>query len=312
MGTGSREKIKNLHRILLRWYRKNGRKLPWRSTTDSYPILVSEIMLQQTQASRVAEKFAQFLKRFPILQTLAKASKADVVRARQGMGYNNRAIRLRELARIVVEKHSAELPSDIQELQTLPGVGRYTGHAVACFAYGRRVPVVDVNIRRVLSRVMWKMKHPSAIKSEKEIWNIAKRILPGKPFEWNQALMDLGATICTSRRPSCSSCPIRSSCRSQHIGMRIYNGSRNGKKQLQEPSYDGIPRRIWRGKIIEELRRVKVDGKTSLLNLGKSIKRDFKRDEISWLKNVIRELEHDGLLSIRTHSPGMVVSLSQE
>src|SRR5262249_21291479 len=142
-------KIALLRRRIIRWYRAEGRNFLWRTTSDPYTILLSEIMLQQTQAARVVEKLPAFLEQFPSLQSLAVAGKSDVIRAWRGLGYNNRAIRLRDLARTVAESHAGKLPEDPADLDQLPGIGRYTANAVACFAFRRRVPVVEVNVLRV-------------------------------------------------------------------------------------------------------------------------------------------------------------------
>lgn len=305
-------KLSDLHSNILSWYKRHRRDLQWRWTNDPYEILVSEVMLQQTQVSRVQEKLPRFLQEFPTIRALARSSSAGVIRAWQGMGYNNRAVRLRRLAQTVVSEHKATLPSDVDRLLSLPGIGPYTAHALACFAFRRKVPVVDVNIRRVLSRVTWKMKHPANLRGEKEIWKIAGRLLPRNAYTWNQALIDLGATICTARKPLCSLCPVRRLCRSKHLSGTALTGGTGKRIRDSEPSYDGIPRRIWRGKIIERLRTLNSRRSISILRLGKSIKYNFNKADLPWLSNLVQRLEHDGLVSVQARSSNSMVSLSRE
>ena len=172
------KKIVSLHSAILWWYQKNRRILQWRSTRDPYEILVSEIMLQQTQVSRVQEKLPVFLKKFPTMRSLSRASTAAVILAWRGMGYNNRAVRLRDLAKSVMKDYKGKLPAKTEELQMLPGIGPYTAHALACFAFRKQVPVVDVNIQRVFSRIFWKTTDPQKYRNSDEIWQLAEEILP--------------------------------------------------------------------------------------------------------------------------------------
>jgi len=199
-------------RSLLKWFRGNGRSLPWRETRDPYRIVVSEFMLQQTQVSRVLEYYPRFLKRFPTVETLARARPTAVREAWEGLGYYRRAENLHRLARTVVRDHAGAIPDDPAALEALPGVGRYTAGAVAAFAYERRAAAVDTNVRRVLGRVFGR----AGGRVERGIWALAERLLPrSRPVAWefNQALMDLGARICVARKPRCAACPVRSACR---------------------------------------------------------------------------------------------------
>jgi A/G-specific adenine glycosylase len=199
-------------RALLRWFRANGRDLPWRATRDPYRVLVSEFMLQQTQVSRVKDYYARFLTRFGTIHDLARSRPRSVREAWDGLGYYRRAENLHRLARTVVRDHGGRIPDDPEVLRTLPGVGRYTAGAVATFAYERRAAAVDTNVARVLRRV-FRNGRPLP---ERSLWALAERILPrdGKAaWEFNQALMDLGATHCVARRPKCDGCPVRSACR---------------------------------------------------------------------------------------------------
>jgi A/G-specific adenine glycosylase len=308
-----REQAQNVRQRITGWYKKRKRILQWRFTTDPYEILVSEIMLQQTQVSRVKMKLPLFLKRFPDFSTLASAPKSDVVRAWKGMGYNNRAVRLHEIAKIITAQHGGTLPEDIEELKQLPGIGEYTSHAVACFAFRRRVPVVDVNIRRVLSRIFEKMKSPGENLNDKELWLMAKNILPRDAYTWNQALMDFGATVCTARKPLCSDCPVNDLCLSMKYLARPEK-MRPGKKSQKnpEPHYAGIPRRFWRGRIVEALRNLNGKQSASLHDLGKRIKEDFHKREIPWLADIVARLNKDGVVSLRTKGTSVRVMLSHE
>jgi A/G-specific adenine glycosylase len=199
-------------RALLRWYRRDGRDLPWRETRDPYRVVVSEFMLQQTQVNRVLEYYPRFLRRFPTLAALARARPAAVREAWEGLGYYRRAENLHRLARTVVRDHAGAIPDDPTALQALPGVGRYTAGAVAAFAYERRAAAVDTNVRRVLRRVFG----DGADKADRRVWDLAERLLPRSrtvAWEFNQALMDLGARICVARKPRCPECPVRVACR---------------------------------------------------------------------------------------------------
>ena len=204
------EGVAEVQGALLSWFDATGRRLPWRETADGYAILVSEVMLQQTQVDRVIPVYHAFLRRFPTFESLAGAPAGEVIRAWAGMGYNRRALNLQRAAQAVVERHGGALPTDPKALRSLPGVGEYTANALACFAQGRQVAVVDTNVRRVLGRVF----HWPSSPTDREVAETAERVLPeGKAWAWNQALMDLGATVCTSRRPTCLLCPVRSACR---------------------------------------------------------------------------------------------------
>ena len=199
-----RAAARTLRTRLLRWYARERRHLPWRATRDPYAILVSEVMLQQTQVARVLPAYVAFLSRFPTLRALSRATLADVLRAWSGLGYNRRARDLHRIART----HPAGLPSNVVSLDALPGVGAYTAGAVACFASGERVAFADTNIRRVLGRVVL-----GDIATEREAVAIDRELMPRDAATWHHALMDLGATVCVSRAPRCDACPVASVCR---------------------------------------------------------------------------------------------------
>lgn len=201
-------------RRLLKWYRRQARDLPWRRTRDPYRVLVSEFMLQQTQVSRVLEYYPRFLTRFPTVDALSRARPRQVREAWDGLGYYRRAENLHRLARTVVREHQGAIPADAATLHALPGVGRYTAGAVQTFAYERRVPAVDTNAARVLRRV-FRPRLGAGARAERRLWALAQSLLPRRPktaWEFNQALMDLGATVCLARRPRCEACPVRPAC----------------------------------------------------------------------------------------------------
>jgi A/G-specific adenine glycosylase len=197
------------HEALLDWFDRTGRELPWRRTRDPWAVLVSEVMLQQTQAERVAPRYLPFLARFPNPATCAAAPAGAVVAAWAGLGYNRRAINLHRSATAVVERHGGRLPDDLGALVTLPGVGPYTARAVLAFAFERRAAVVDVNVARVLARAV--AGHPLAGRARQDLADDMVAAVPaGRTWAWNQALVDLGARLCTSRAPACSRCPLAS------------------------------------------------------------------------------------------------------
>jgi A/G-specific adenine glycosylase len=196
-------------RGLLRWYAGNRRDLPWRRTKEPYRILVSEIMLHQTQVSRVIPKYREFLRAYPSLRTLAKAPLREVREAWYPLGYNVRPVRLHAIARTAVRRYKGRLPKTAEELLRLKGIGRYTAAAVMTFAYDRPQAILDTNVRRVLRRVFYR----DGSVPDRTLWALAASLLPVRQgYDFNQALMDFGATVCTARAPGCAACPLRSVC----------------------------------------------------------------------------------------------------
>ncbi len=194
--------------LLLDWYRRDGRTLPWRATPDPYAILVSEIMLQQTQVTRVVPAYHAFLSIFPTVSDLAAASLADVLTAWRGLGYNRRARNLHRAAIAIEEDHGGLIPSDFEALRALPGLGDYTARAVLAFAFDEPAAPVDVNIGRVLARAV-----SGEPLTRASVQRVADALVPGEaPGPWSHALMDLGATTCTARQPRCTDCPVASAC----------------------------------------------------------------------------------------------------
>jgi A/G-specific adenine glycosylase len=287
-----------LQRTLLAWYRAEGRAFPWRRTQDPYRILVSEIMLQQTQTSRVLEKYPEFIRRFPTLKALARARRRSVILAWQGMGYNNRAVRLHSLARRIISGKDSTVPSTRDTLMALPGIGPYTANAVLSFAFHRRVPVVETNIRRVLSRILFRMRRSSDLADSSVVWNEAAKLLPDRrSYDWNQALMDLGATICTARNPRCASCPAASLCASSGT-----MAGHTAPRTKREPSFNGIPNRIYRGRVVEILRKSGERSGVPVSRLGSDLHSGFRPSDFHWLRSLLASLERDGL--VRLKSPG--------
>ena len=199
---------------LLKWYRTHGRDLPWRRTSDPYHILVSEVMLQQTQVDRVLPKYHEWLSRFPSLEALADAPEDLVVRTWYPLGYNIRPRRLQSIAREAVAKHGGRLPDDEETLRSFKGIGAYTAGAVLSFAFGKRAAILDTNVARVLFRVFVAQGDPDGHAMERHLWEVSRAVLPHRHvFDFNQALMDFGATLCSARKPACLICPLARMCR---------------------------------------------------------------------------------------------------
>ena len=219
MRAPTRKLIRTFQRRLLAWYGRHGRDLPWRRTRNPYRVLVSEIMLQQTQVDRVLPKYRQFLRRYPTMESLARAPVEDVRRLWYPLGYNVRPVRLSMIARETVARYRGRLPDDAEALRALPGIGRYTAGAVLAFAYGRDTAVLDTNVRRVLGRVFLGPRRAARVRGEKTYWDLAEALVPpGRGYDFNQAIMDFGATWCTPRKPRCSPCPMKRFCASYERG----------------------------------------------------------------------------------------------
>src|SRR5208337_896489 len=212
-------KIAAMRVRLLGWYAQHQRNLPWRQSSDPYAIWVSEIMLQQTRAAVVAVRYQEFMERFPTLIALALAPEQEVLAEWSGLGYYRRARMLHKAAQFVVEHYGGNLPKTAEELRSLPGIGAYTAAAIASIAHGERVGVVDGNVERVLCRLEgWKAGSRAGQGSQlrRRIEKLAARLVcPERPGDWNQALMELGATLCSPRGPQCAVCPVASDCKTQ-------------------------------------------------------------------------------------------------
>ncbi|HTY37544.1 MAG TPA: A/G-specific adenine glycosylase [Bacteroidota bacterium] len=252
-------------------------------------------MLQQTQVSRVLWKYPEFLRKYSTFKKLAESTPADAIRAWRGMGYNNRVLRLRSLSQVVVRKYRGKLPEDVHALESLPGIGKYTARAVACFAFGKQVAVVDTNVERVLRRLYPERIHPKR-STPRDIWDVAADHLPrGRAHDWNQGLMDFGAMICTAVQPRCKQCPLNQLCPSAH------KVSRHPRLLVprKEPGRAGIPNRIYRGKTVEALRTLSAGSSMSTLSLARIIVPDFSVRDRAWFQLLLKNLEHDGMVRFR-------------
>jgi A/G-specific adenine glycosylase len=285
---------------LLDWYAVHGRaNLPWRTTRDPYYTLVSEFMLQQTQVDRVVPKFEAFIAGYPDVRALAQAPVADVIRAWQGLGYNSRAIRLSEIAKVIVERLGGSIPSDIEMLKELPGVGPYTAAAISAFAFDGDVAAMDTNLRRVVHRLAFGMEFPPAADSAR-LDEEARRLLPkGAAHDWNSAMMDLGATICTARAPKCLVCPLRDECAAAPIDSNRLESAR--ALHAKKPSQKAVPfertTRFARGRIIDALRELPPGKRISLLDLHGQLQSRLPERSLQDLEGIVAILERDGLVT---------------
>ncbi|HXF35686.1 MAG TPA: A/G-specific adenine glycosylase [Actinomycetota bacterium] len=261
---------------LLAWYAPRRRAYPWRGERDPYRVLVAEVMLQQTQARRVAPAYGAFLRTFPSLRALARAPRADVLRAWSGLGYNRRAALLHEAAGAVVRDHAGRLPRDPAVLRGLPGIGPYTAAAVAALAFGAPLPAVDVNVARVVSRA--RLGRDRAPVREVEL--AASRWLAGSdPADWNQAVMDLGRGVCRAV-PRCGACPLAARCRFRRMGAPPSPPRRRG-----EP-FAGSAREV-RGRVL----RLVLGGRTTLARLAREMEEPLVR-----VAAAVRSLHREELL----------------
>jgi A/G-specific adenine glycosylase len=223
---------------LLGWYREHKRRLPWRDPLrdDPYAVWVSEIMLQQTRVETVIPYFERWMKRFPTVRALAAASERDVLNLWEGLGYYSRARNLHAAAKIVVERHAGQLPRHLDALRALPGIGPYTAGAIASMAFGLDEPTLDANLRRVMARVFDVSKPADSPAGTRILWGLAAENLPkGRAGDYNQALMDLGASICLPKNPRCLICPLMEICEARRLGIQEQRPVL--KPRQQTPSY---------------------------------------------------------------------------
>jgi A/G-specific adenine glycosylase len=228
-------KQRTFQRALLGWYRQHGRDLPWRRTRDPYTVLISEFMLQQTQVGTVLPYYKDWLRRFPNFAALARASETEVLHGWQGLGYYARARNLHSTARQVVDGHRGRFPKSIEQMQSLPGVGKYTAHAVATFAFDQPVPIVEANTSRVLAR-LFNLRIPiDSTAGRNALWNYAAGLTPKKASAaYNSALLDLGALVCLPRKPKCGVCPVKQFCRAKNPRSLPIKRPRPATKQFVE------------------------------------------------------------------------------
>ena len=256
--------IKSIQASLLKWYRQEKRDLPWRDTQDPYRILVSEFMLQQTQVKTVIPYYQRWIKSFPTATALARAREASVLKHWEGLGYYSRARNLHRSAKMIVKEFQNHVPDTWDEILKLPGVGRYTAGAVLSIAFNQNVPVLDGNVKRVLSRLFCIRENGANSTSEKRLWQVAEKLVPsGAPGDFNQALMELGATVCLPQKPLCLLCPLNAICLAKRDGVqekfppaKIKAATkkievsaaviqRNGKTYIQQRPQKGLMGGLW-------------------------------------------------------------------
>jgi A/G-specific adenine glycosylase len=319
-----------LQTALLAWFARHARDLPWRRTRDPYRVLVSEVMLQQTQVDRVLPKYLAFLEAFPSVEALAAAPTAEVIRMWAGLGYNRRAVNLQRAARAVVEERGGQFPREVEELLRLPGIGPYTAGAVACFAFERDVAFVDTNIRRVLRRVGFGPDRAEPEPSEREILALGAGLIPaGRGWDWNQAIMELGALVCTASAPACRRCPLRAGCRAYAAwaaddeatvlamgewgsggvgewgsGGQGGEGPRAGRRVAErraasKPEGPFVGSNRWyRGRVVDALRALPHGESLPLAELGPRVRPDYTPADEPWLRNLLAALARDGLAEL--------------
>lgn len=277
---------KRMQSTVARWYAGARRDLPWRNTHDPYAVLVSEVMLQQTQVDRVIPKYRAFLKRWPTVKGLARARRGEVLRLWSGLGYNRRAVNLHRAAQVIARDFHGRVPSTVNALEQLPGLGHYTARAVATFAFRQREAFVDTNIRRILGRVVFSKHHPT-VADDTTLLAVAEKLVPSRrPDLWHHALMDLGASVCRPV-PDCAVCPLRSMCSSYPAIL----GRPQRRTQRRSAPFAGSDR-YWRGEVIRQL-------------LAGPISQRTLADRVPSLKGVRRKrllatLERDGLVERRS------------
>lgn len=275
---------------ILAWYAAHGRSLAFRRTTDPYAVLVSEAMAQQTQAARAAGHWARFMERFPTVEALAAATPADVLREWQGLGYDRRAITLWRAAGVIVHEHAGRVPDSIEQLAALPGIGPYTARAVAAIAFGRPVGAVDVNVGRVLSRLIAGRDDVPRRDLQAVADAAASSTHPGT---WTHALMDLGATICRARDPRCEGCPVRPWCR--------YTAARRPgpARRRSLPPFPTTTRWL-RGRILDRLRAATGDAWVDL-------DAPIGDHDVAKVVAAASAMANDGLVELATTSPAGTV-----
>ncbi len=287
---------------LLAWWHANRRDLPWRHTRDPYAIMVSEVMLQQTQVDRVIPHFHRWLERFPTVDALAAAPTADVIAQWAGLGYNRRAVNLQRTAQAVVER-GGEFPRDVDALRELPGIGPYTAGAIACFAFEQDVPFIDTNMRRVLHRVFLGPEIPAPHANDREITALATTVLPaGAGWDWNQALIEFGALQCTARKPLCVVCPMQQQCAAWPDIQSLLSLQPKGARTKKEPPFHES-NRYFRGRVVDALRDHRETGIT-LAELGPMLRPAYSDSDAPWLIELVEGLERDGLAKVAEEPAG--------
>ncbi|MBI2662873.1 A/G-specific adenine glycosylase [Candidatus Woesearchaeota archaeon] len=277
--------------------------MPWRAEgCDPYRVVVSEIMLQQTQVPRVIEKYTEFLGKFPTIEGLARASREDVIRAWCGLGYNRRALMLQNFAQEVVQLYEGKIPDNPKVLMILSGVGTYTAGSIASFAFNKPEPAIDVNLRRIYMRFFYGRDQglPMAKEEEKKLYVLVKSSIPvDKSRDLHNALMDFGSLICLREKPLCRECVLQKQCgffplyavKKEKV---LFVREKRVEKGVREKGKH-VPNRIFRGRIVEFVRK-NASRSLSIDDFGMIIKKDFKGEEREWLLGLCEKLRKEGLI----------------
>lgn len=314
-----------IHRAIVAWFLRHQRNLPWRRTRDPYAILVSEIMLQQTQVDRVIPKYMEWLREYPTVQHLAAATPRRVLLSWEGLGYNRRALYLHRAAKDIVSRFQGVVPTRMENLLTLPGVGRYTAAAVATFATGVSHPLADTNVRRVITRIFVGTCVPKKYAGDAGLLELVERTMLRRPLRgvpaghWWHVLMDFGALVCRSR-PRCGICPAQRYCRAYPRILEAGNGERairHGRKRRdihapisvpQAPSYP-LPDRIYRGRIVQ-LVRERDPAPLPMEEIGPTILPGFAARDEAWLARILAGLVMDRLIAWHAEHTSVRLPLS--
>jgi A/G-specific adenine glycosylase len=293
----SEERVAAIRDGLLAWFEANRRDLPWRRTRDPYRILISEVMLQQTQVDRVIPYYERFLELLPTVEALADAPTSVVITLWAGLGYNRRAVNLQRTARAVMEQHGGVFPRDPAQLLQLPGIGPYTAGAIACFAFEEPVAFLDTNMKRVIHRLVSGPDLPKQTLSDRQLTVYAQQLLPiHDPWRWNQALIEFGALQCTARKPACVICPLQTQCAAFPAIQSVIAALPVGARKKQEAPFTGS-NRYYRGRIVDGLRAAEGSHVT-LSALGPLVRPDYADEHADWLLKLVRDLERDGLARV--------------
>jgi A/G-specific adenine glycosylase len=295
------DKINDIRAGLLGWFAANRRDLPWRHTRDPYRILISEVMLQQTQVDRVIPYYERFLERFPTVQALAEAPVSEVIRLWAGLGYNRRAVNLQRTAQAVINEYGGRFPDDVEALKRLPGIGPYTAGAIACFAFEQDAAFIDTNMRRVIHRLIAGPELPEPALSDRQIVEHASELVPpGQGWTWNQALIEFGALQCTARKPACVICPLQRTCAAYPEILSSIATLPRGTRLKNEGTWEGSSR-YYRGRAVHALRASSRG--LSLEELGAHLRPEFTPADLPWLVDLVRGLERDGLAAVAEERP---------
>lgn len=298
------------------WYQDNARTLPWRENPEPYWVVVSEFMLQQTQVSRVIEKFQEFITLFPTLQDLANASKADVIHSWSGLGYNRRALLLHQFAKEVIKKHDGKIPNKPGALISLPGIGPYASGSIASFAFNEPAPAIDVNVRRMYHRYFDARDQgtPGSKSQEQHLYKLVKSTIPpNQSANFHGALMDFASAVCTRKNPSCQECPLQSSCQFAPLYHTHKEKALFLKEKKVEPGITEldkyIPNRIFRGRIVEWTRN-NQNTQVAITSLGKQIKKDYTSKDQEWLIKLLKKLQKDSLITYQKQNESIKIALA--